>query len=710
MKALKYFASALALVALFTACEEESEYQPAQLPDTQEAYFPATTMTVSMEELANGFEVELARVNYDEAATATLKSVRPEGVNVPSSVSFNAGQEKTTFTVSVDQAALGEGKTFKIEMNVDSESNSPYANQRCTVTLTTWSPTPPASWRPIETQALFVERQSLSAEWFSVETGHTFPVYVEKLDGSEVYRIANLFSTYTSEAGVTYKHPYWYYYYDESYLENPNEVHYTYIDCEGYYWEESEKADWKQGWAFMPLQSQNFGLNPPAYGYNYWGSFGYTFQGQTPSDTNMGKYDIAGKSITFGPGTLVRAMSLYNGGGYYTSAIDFTLYLDQNLAGTDFERDCSFSKLQDATYNSAILNDKWTVALYEGVPSDEKKAAEYEETFGQVIKVENAYVQGFPLYFYVNAEGKIGVPEEYASQEMGLSIAGFDLYVNIKKGEYANDSYTLLCEMVGVDPTGVKADVLYGEYTEVINAEVIGAASSIDDFVGEWVMSGMTDEFDSQGYATGNFIPFEVPVSIVKVDEETVKLVGISAGSIVAGYDDSLVLTYNGGYLQFTVQDMPDLQNGAGTVYDVFASMCDLEGTFYVKSAAGLIFYNAGITNAGSIKFFEDPANAQYDVVVDGIVIFAQVGEQYGIMAGPFYGPSMTSAAGTAARTEYVTKHNFVPAKGNVVTKLTRKSAEREYVINGQKAQKKSTGKVTPTLRNVGNAVEVTLR
>ena len=120
MKALKYFASALALVALFTACEEESEYQPAQLPETQEAYFPATTMTVSMEELTNGFEVELARVNYDEAATATLKSERPEGVNVPSTVSFNAGQEKTTFTVSVDQAALGQGKTFKVAVAASS--------------------------------------------------------------------------------------------------------------------------------------------------------------------------------------------------------------------------------------------------------------------------------------------------------------------------------------------------------------------------------------------------------------------------------------------------------------------------------------------------------------------------------------------------------------------------------------------------------------
>ena len=61
MKALKYFASALALVALFTSCEESDNYVQAELPDTIEAYFPATTMNVSMEELTTGFDVEIAR-------------------------------------------------------------------------------------------------------------------------------------------------------------------------------------------------------------------------------------------------------------------------------------------------------------------------------------------------------------------------------------------------------------------------------------------------------------------------------------------------------------------------------------------------------------------------------------------------------------------------------------------------------------------------
>ena len=702
MKALKYFASALALVALFTACEEESPYVPAELPESQEAYFPATTMTVSMEELANGFDVELARVNYDEAATATLVCQRPEGVNVPSTVSFNAGQEKTTFTVTVDQAAIGEGKTLKIVMNVDGESNSPYANQRCTVTLTTWSPVPPAQWRPIETQALFVENESLCSEWFGVEKGFTFPVYVEKLDGAEVYRIANLFTTYTSEAGVTYEHPFWYNYYDESYLEDAENVVYTVIDCEGYYLNDAGKAEWKNGWAFMPFQPQNFGLNPPTYGYNYWGSLGMNYQ--DPTDTNMGKYNPANKSITFSSTSLVRCMSAYNDGGIYTSAANFILFLDQNLAGTDFERDCSFSQLLVATYRSAILEDKWTVALYEGAPADEEKAAEYAEKFGKVIKVENAYVDGFNLYFCVNEEGKISVPEDYASQEMGISVAGFDLYLNVKKGQYADNCYSLLCEMVGVDPAGVKADVTYGEYTEEINSEVIGAASSIDDFVGEWVMAGQTFEFDDSGRMTGNLIPIELEISMVKVDEESVEMIGITGGAF-EDYDDTLVWDYNGGYLQFTPQDMPNLFAGS-TEYDVFATLCDTEGNLWNLNAAGILFYNAGISSTGAIKFFNDPVNAENDIEADGIGVFGVANNSYTIITEPIFGPSMTAASAGAARTEYVTKARFAPVKGSIITELTRKPVEREYVINGQKAQKKSTGKVTPTFRANGTLVE----
>ena len=698
MKALKYFASALALVALFTACEEPNSYVPAELPDTQEAYFPATTMTVSMEEVQTGFEVEIARVNYDEAATATLVCERPEGVNVPSSVSFNAGQEKTKFTVSVDQAAIGEGKTMKIVLKVDSESNSPYANQRCTVTLTTWSPEPPVTWEPIETEAMF--RQNLFTVFGTAE--QTYDVYVEKRADCEMYRIANAF-TYYVKGDKAYHFPY-YATGDEVAPLEP--VTWTIVDCSGKLAAE-EGLTLAKNAVWMPIQTTN---NDWGYGEMLFGSFAYNLSTSagllTPADYPIGIYDPATKSIALGN----LALYLPTNGWYavYSSPDPkswATLYLDKNLMGTDFERDCAFSKLLDATYESEILDDKWAVALYEGVPADEKKAAEYAEEFGQVIKVENAYVDGFNLYFCVNEEGKISVPEDYASQEMGISVAGFDLYLNIKKGQYANNAYSLLCEMVGVDPTGVKADVTYGEYTEEINAEVIGAASSIDDFVGEWVMAGQTFEYDSNNQPTGNLTAFELPVSMVKVDEETINMVGLIGGAFGPDYEDVVVWNYNGGYLQFTPQDMEDVESTSGDVFDVFATLCTVDGGLWSTGAAGLIFFDAGISSAGNIKFFNDPVNAQYDIEADGFGIFGLLNGSPYFLIDPFFAPSMTPAS-EGARAEYVTKAKMVPA-GAIVTELVRKPVEREFVINGQKAQKKSTGKVTPTFRHTGNFVEL---
>ena len=685
MKALKYFASALALVALFTSCEEEDKYVQAELPTTMEAYFPATTMTVSMEELTTGFDVEIARVNYDEAATATLTCTQPTGVNVPSTVSFAAGQEKTQFTVSVDQAAVGQGKTLSIELYVDTESKSPYANQRCVINLTTWSPEPPVTWEPIETEAVF--RHNIIGMAFSTKEV-SYDVYVEKRTDCEMYRIANAF-TYFEKDGKEYHFPY-YASGDETVPLDP--VTWTIVDCSGQLVQQEVGKTIAKNAVWFPMQSTN---NNWGYGDMVFCSLAYNLSTSagpcTPESNPIGIYNPETKQIAFGQ----LGLNLADYGWFADQSTDpkgwATLYLDKNLMGTDFERDCAFSKLQDATLKSSILGDKWTVALHEGAPADEKKAEEYAEQFGQVIKVENAYVEGFPVYFCVDAEGKISVPEEYAYQAMGLSIAGFDLYLNIKKGEFANNSYSLLCEMVGADPAGVKADILYGEYTEVIDAETIGTASSIDEFVGDYVMVGETFEFNSQGQMTGNLIPFEIPVSMVKADDTTIKMTGVAAGALGSTYDDSLVWTFNGGYLQFTPQDMPDLTAGSN-VYDVFATLCTSAGNLWNKSAAGVIFFDAGISSTGSIKFFNDPGNAQYNVEAEGFGIFGIVGGSYTIMADPCFNASMTPASDDA-RVEYVTKARFAPVTGKVITELTRKSGEREYFVNGQKATAKTNNR-----------------
>lgn len=636
MKALKYFASALALVALFTACEEPNSYVPAELPDTQEAYFPATTMTVSMEELQNGFEVEIARVNYDEAATATLACERPEGVNVPSSVSFNAGQEKTKFTVSVDQAAIGEGKTMKIVLKVDSESNSPYANQRCTVTLTTWSPEPPVTWEPIETEAMF--RHNIIGMAFSTAE-QTYDVYVEKRTDCEMYRIANAF-TYYEKDGKEYHYPY-YATGDESRPLDP--VTWTIVDCSGKLAAEAGHTIAKNAVWFPHIQSTN---NNWGYGDMGFCSLAYNLSSGgapcTPETHPIGIYDPATKSIAFGQ----LALQLPDYGWFADTSTDpkgwATLYLDKNLMGTDFERDCAFEKIGDGTYYSAIAGGKWAVELYEGVPADEKKAAEYAEEFGRVFAADGAYAEGYPIYF-CEKDGKVSVPEDYQYQEMGQSFAGFDLYLNIKKGTFENNVYSLECAMVGIDPAGVKADVVYGEYTEKISLEAAVAAESIDDFCGEWDFAGIDA---NKGEA------FTYPVTIEKVSATEAKLKYLldPSGETL---DDGITLTFVDGELSLVPQD---LGVTTPTGYDVVVNtLGNYEGSkYYFEPATPDYPFAPGmmlqLTSAGNIKVVDDPANAQYGIEIIAFYYAAyQGGQHLGTFTEYFSEVEMKPATSTAA-------------------------------------------------------------
>ncbi len=697
MKALKYFASALALVALFTACEEESPYVPAELPETQEAYFPATTMTVSMEELANGFDVELARVNYDEAATATLVCQRPEGVNVPSTVSFKAGEEKTTFTVTVDQAAIGEGKTLKIVMNVDGESNSPYANQRCTVTLTTWSPEPPVTWEPIETEAMF--RQNLFTVFGTAE--QTYDVYVEKRADCEMYRIANAF-TYYVKGDKAYHFPY-YATGDEVAPLEP--VTWTIVDCSGKLAAE-EGLTLAKNAVWMPIQTTN---NDWGYGEMLFGSFAYNLSTSagllTPADYPIGIYDPATKSIALGN----LALYLPTNGWYavYSSPDPkswATLYLDKNLMGTDFVRDCEFTKLQDATLKSAIADSKWKVALYEGVPADEKKAEEYKEEFGQVIKVEGAYTEGYDIFFCVDAEGKVSVPADYEFQAMGQSMSGFDLYLNIKKGTFENNAYNLECVMIGKDPAKVKADVNFAEYTEVISVESEIAAETIDAFCGEYILTGVDYADASEAVSQ--------PCVIEKVSETQAELKYLLDPS--GELNDAIVMDFIDGALYLAPQN---LGVTTPTGYDVVVNtLGTMEGeTYFFEPATeeypfapGMI---ATLTDAGNIKFADDTAvNAQYGIEIVAFYYAAYQGGEHLGRFTPYYSSiEMTPATATSAVTSKATPVFQVTGLTKFDGEFVKREVNRCAKVGDKRAEAKTNNATARQLNGKVRTEFVTL-
>jgi len=681
MKILKYFASALALAALFTACSDDEKYQPAELPGTQEAYFPATAMTVSCEETTDGFDVEIARVNYKSASTAVLTSTAPAGVHVPASVSFSEGQEKTSFKVGVDQSALEQGETYSVEILVSANDNSPYANQRCTVKLTTWSPAPPVSWEPVETECAI--KNTIMGIVFTAQD-IIYDVYVEKRTDRDIFRVANVFTSYTVN-GKTYTYPYYTAGDEVAPIDQPT---WLIVDCSGYYGEQNGWTGIEAGKAWTPFQTTNADWG---YGEMLFGSVAYNLSSSgvplTPDRYLVGTYDAEAGTITLGQLAL-QLTETENAGLYLeksTNPEDWTtIYLDKSKMGTDFERDCTFSKYMDGVLNSELAEDHWAVSLHTGVPDDEEKAAEYAKDFGTVYMVPDMYGEGCPIYF-TEKDGKISVPEEYALQELGGEMFGFELYAAITGGTYADNVYTIMVEVIGKDPAGVKDDITFGEYTEVIDAEAVNPAQSIDDFCGTFSMSGIyvTDTSDE----TVPTAPFSgVPVTITKQDETTAILTGLVTATDRAGlgedFNDEIVLTYADGYLSMTVQDLPDWTNVNNVTFDVYATLFNLEGSYYNKNAIGLLNYKAGLTDTGEIKFFNDAANAQYGVEVAGMGLVGEYGgKPYLITEIPWYlnvrlGAAGESASAYPARKDYVTK--FIPAT-KVVTELTRHEVTKQF-------------------------------
>ena len=242
--------------------------------------------------------------------------------------------------------------------------------------------------------------------------------------------------------------------------------------------------------------------------------------------------------------------------------------------------------------------------------------------------------------------------------------------------------------MAGTDPAKVKDDVSFGSYTEVLNAEVITTAESIDDFCGSFNMSGMTPvDPTSQNIVFTSFSG--IPVNIEKVDDNTVKMTGLVTATdreqiFGADYDDSVLLTYEDGYLKVKIQDMPDI-TVSGNEMDIFLTMFDATtpGSFYNKNAVGLIGMYVGINKKGELRFLNDAdVNAEYEVSVNGIGLMAALAGDYYIAhdMGWYSDVRLTPASEGASltiegRKEFVTK----PTKAEkVVTSLEKRDDIRK--------------------------------
>lgn len=129
---MKYILNTLlaaAAVFTFTACDDDDDWTPGKevSADSPAVYFAeSNTFSHEFETDDHTFELTLKRLNTKNAVTVPLNTTTDNSsITVPSSVTFEAGQEEATITV--DCSGIPTKQQFNINIAIPDDYSTPYA-------------------------------------------------------------------------------------------------------------------------------------------------------------------------------------------------------------------------------------------------------------------------------------------------------------------------------------------------------------------------------------------------------------------------------------------------------------------------------------------------------------------------------------------------------------------------------------------------------
>lgn len=141
----------------------------------------------------------------------------------------------------------------------------------------------------------------------------------------------------------------------------------------------------------------------------------------------------------------------YGTGGFYTcnSAGLFSVVIDPTLNPykADVIEDFDYTKVFDGVLMSGLRGTNTNATLYVGEANNttDNCDAVFAATYGTPYYVENAYAEGYNLYFAVNGDGEVTIPEGFDLQPTGLDDnAGHDIYAKISTLSTYQENYLKL--------------------------------------------------------------------------------------------------------------------------------------------------------------------------------------------------------------------------------------------------------------------------
>lgn len=574
------------LAVCFAACSDDKEtFEPVKLEGTQ-AFFPPTLQTnYEVEGTEGSFEVTVMRATTGAAQTAISVEGDTELITVPAILDFAADAQEAKLTVNYKNLVRGAQSSVKITLG----ESTPYGVS--TVTLNVLYPNEVVEeWEVVSEEAVLIDQLF---SMYGVTDLTISGLTVEKEKNSNKYRFRS-----------PYDADYFMYVYGLV-LAFPEELPYIVLDGETY----KDKAP---GQFYIPGTALGFqmvnGQGPKVD--SEWNTFG-SWAGNIKNsagliepgnpDYPMVTYMESAKMFDFG-------VVYHNLGGYGPYEVDggFALYLDPALMAPDFDRDYTWTPVEDATgfFTSEIAGENWM---------QDVEQAEEDPTF---FRFPSLYAEDVHIYFNYDAEsGRLTMPK---MQPTGLSTYGNVIYVDAVANECGvdkDDLFTFVLSFYLADKEGNKTAELM-QATETFTwgrgpLDLLQKGKKIDDYVGTWAVP-LTDGDET----------LSVPVVLTKADESTLLVQGLCP---LKDYDDTMALGYDSesGLLIFGAQQVASIGGFPALVVPFNAA----EGKLTTSSNELLV---GGLTNDGVLKFVNNPDNqGTYDSMA-----YLYINNGYYLMSG----------------------------------------------------------------------------
>lgn len=134
----------VAVAGLLSACTSSDDYEPGPKDSGAQVYFPNTIPSeFNVGDDESSVTIPVRRVVTDAAMTVNIFPIIEQGqegiLNIPSTVSFEAGSDLANLVITFDRSALVDGTEYKASLFLNDEPNlTQYGNNMIDITIIPW--------------------------------------------------------------------------------------------------------------------------------------------------------------------------------------------------------------------------------------------------------------------------------------------------------------------------------------------------------------------------------------------------------------------------------------------------------------------------------------------------------------------------------------------------------------------------------------------